>query len=130
MSRLGLRCRDVRTREAGIQDIHHRVQPRDVELVRRDYYASGGWETFLSYEDPGQDILIGLLRLRRLSGSGKDRQPDIQGVRQPLMPLQNVPTCARRLQCCNAPLLRLRAQLAYVCFAVNDTARKGFRLAA
>ena len=26
-----------------------------------------GWETFLSYEDPLQDILIGLLRLRRLN---------------------------------------------------------------
>lgn len=38
-----------------------------VELVRRDYVASGGWETFLSYEDPEQDILIGLLRLRRCS---------------------------------------------------------------
>lgn len=24
------------------------------------------WETFLSYEDPEQDILIGLLRLRKL----------------------------------------------------------------
>lgn len=29
-----------------------------VELVRRDYVANGGWETFLSYEDPKQDILI------------------------------------------------------------------------
>lgn len=25
MAALGLRCRDVRTREAGIQDIHHKV---------------------------------------------------------------------------------------------------------
>src|SRR4029434_5117588 len=38
-----------------------------VELVRRDYVSSGGWETFRSYEDPEQDILIGLLRLRRCS---------------------------------------------------------------
>ncbi|KAJ3116483.1 hypothetical protein HDU96_009568 [Phlyctochytrium bullatum] len=29
--------------------------------------ANGGWETFLSYEDPKQDILIGLLRLRKCS---------------------------------------------------------------
>lgn len=35
--------------------------------MRRDYYANGGWETFLSYEDPQQDILIGLLRLRKCS---------------------------------------------------------------
>jgi histone acetyltransferase (RNA polymerase elongator complex component) len=26
MAALGLRCRDVRTREAGIQDIHHKVR--------------------------------------------------------------------------------------------------------
>jgi elongator complex protein 3 len=38
-----------------------------VELVRRDYVGNGGWETFLTYEDPKQDILIGLLRLRKAS---------------------------------------------------------------
>jgi elongator complex protein 3 len=65
MKDLGLECRDVRTREAGIQDIHHRVRPDQIELVRRDYVANGGWETFLAYEDPKQDILVGLLRLRQ-----------------------------------------------------------------
>lgn len=40
---------------------------RQAELVRRDYVANSGWETFLSYEDPEQDILIGLLRLRKCS---------------------------------------------------------------
>lgn len=29
--------------------------------------ANGGWETFLAYEDPHQDILVGLLRLRKCS---------------------------------------------------------------
>merc|ERR1711874_720374 len=53
MKDLGSECRDVRTRE--------------VELIRRDYTANGGWETFISYEDPEQDILVGLLRLRKLS---------------------------------------------------------------
>ncbi|KAK4536196.1 hypothetical protein CDCA_CDCA07G2221 [Cyanidium caldarium] len=67
MRELGLPCRDVRTREVGIREIHHAVRPGQVELVRRDYVANGGWETFLSYEDPQQDILVGLLRLRRLS---------------------------------------------------------------
>ena len=50
------------------QDIHGKVSPEEVELVRREYTANGGWETFLSYEDVRQDILIGLLRLRRLPG--------------------------------------------------------------
>lgn len=65
MKDFGTTCRDVRTREVGIQEVHHKVQPDQVELIRRDYYANGGWETFLSYEDPKQDILIGLLRLRK-----------------------------------------------------------------
>ncbi|RHZ76924.1 hypothetical protein Glove_187g19 [Diversispora epigaea] len=65
MKDLGIECRDVRTREVGIQDIHNKVKPEEVELIRRDYVANGGWETFLSYEDPIQDILIGLLRLRK-----------------------------------------------------------------
>lgn len=67
MKDLGTDCRDVRTREVGIQEIHHKVQPYEVELIRRDYVASSGWETFLSYEDPLQDILVGLLRLRKCS---------------------------------------------------------------
>ncbi|ODV64327.1 Elongator subunit ELP3 [Ascoidea rubescens DSM 1968] len=67
MKDFGTNCRDVRTREVGIQEVHHKVQPDQVELIRRDYYANGGWETFISYEDPKQDILIGLLRLRKAS---------------------------------------------------------------
>ncbi|VDP91788.1 unnamed protein product [Echinostoma caproni] len=76
MAELGASCRDVRTREVGIQEIHSRVKPYQVgvdriigmiELIRRDYVANGGWETFLAYEDPYQDILIGLLRLRQCS---------------------------------------------------------------
>ncbi|CAD5228312.1 unnamed protein product [Bursaphelenchus okinawaensis] len=65
MEQLGLKCRDVRTREVGITEIHQKIRPAQVELVRRDYVANGGWETFLSYEDSEQDILIGLLRLRK-----------------------------------------------------------------
>ena len=67
MKDMNVPCRDVRTREVGIKDIHHSVRPDQIELIRRDYYANGGWETFLSYEDPHQDILIGMLRLRKLS---------------------------------------------------------------
>ena len=65
MKDLGLKCRDVRTREVGIQSIHTKVIPDEVELIRRDYCAQDGWETFLAYEDARQDILIGLLRLRK-----------------------------------------------------------------
>ena len=48
-----------------------------VELVRRDYVGNEGWETFLSYEDPQQDILVGLLRLRKLSDD--TFRPELKG---------------------------------------------------
>ncbi len=67
MKDFGTTCRDVRAREVGMQEVHHKVSPDQVELIRRDYTANGGWETFLSYEDPKKDILIGLLRLRKCS---------------------------------------------------------------
>lgn len=63
----GLECRDVRSREVGIHEIKDKVRPTQIELVRRDYTANGGWETFLSYEDPQTDVLVALLRLRKCS---------------------------------------------------------------
>eukprot|EP01094_Clydonella_sp_ATCC50884_P026587 TRINITY_DN734_c0_g1_i1.p1 TRINITY_DN734_c0_g1~~TRINITY_DN734_c0_g1_i1.p1 ORF type:complete len:534 (+),score=126.07 TRINITY_DN734_c0_g1_i1:121-1722(+) len=78
MRDFGTTCRDIRTREVGIQEIHHRVKPDQVELVRRDYTANGGWETFLAYEDPRQDILVGLLRLRKCSP--ESFRPELQGA--------------------------------------------------
>ena len=59
-------CRCVRCREVGIRERRDGVTPENVELVRRTYDASGGKEVFLSYEDVDQDILVGLLRLRKL----------------------------------------------------------------
>ncbi|CDW78801.1 elongator complex protein 3 [Stylonychia lemnae] len=79
MKDLNLPCRDVRTREVGIQEIHNKVTPENVELIRRDYYANGGWETFIAYEDPKQDILIGLLRLRKCSEHGTFK-PELVGA--------------------------------------------------
>jgi elongator complex protein 3 len=90
MKDFGAECRDVRFREVGVCDlsthernaisilfqiheIHHKVRPESVELVRRDYTANGGWETFLAYEDPERDILVGLLRLRKCSEEGTFR---------------------------------------------------------
>ncbi|TNY23654.1 elongator complex protein 3 [Rhodotorula diobovata] len=73
MRDFGLTCRDVRSREVGLHEIHNRVRPDELELIRRDYTANGGWETFLSYEDPERDILVGLLRLRKLTPEGTFR---------------------------------------------------------
>eukprot|EP00792_Barthelona_sp_PAP020_P007200 TRINITY_DN3121_c4_g6_i1.p1 TRINITY_DN3121_c4_g6~~TRINITY_DN3121_c4_g6_i1.p1 ORF type:complete len:549 (+),score=126.44 TRINITY_DN3121_c4_g6_i1:28-1647(+) len=62
------RILDIRAREVGMSKIHRKIQPHQVELVRRDYVGQKGWETFLSYEDPTNDILIGMLRLRYIEG--------------------------------------------------------------
>merc|ERR1712151_850189 len=67
MHDLDLPCKDIRSREVGIKQISENILPQNIELVRRDYVANGGWETFLTYEDPKLDILIGLLRLRKPS---------------------------------------------------------------
>jgi len=83
MKDFGTTCRDVRTREVGITEIKQKIRPDQVELIRRDYYANDGWETFLSYEDPKQDILIGLLRLRKC-GSATFR-PELKGKRTSLV---------------------------------------------
>ncbi|CAN9209316.1 unnamed protein product [Alternaria alternata] len=78
MKDFGTSCRDVRTREVGINEVKHKIRPDQVELVRRDYTANGGWETFLAYEDPKQDILIALLRLRQCSKEHTFR-PELTG---------------------------------------------------
>lgn len=78
MKDLDLPCKDIRTREVGMKQIHEAVNPESVELLRRDYVANGGWETFLSYEDPEKDILIGLLRLRKASSEAF--RPEISQV--------------------------------------------------
>ena len=65
MSDYNMKCRDIRTREVGIKEIHHKILPYNIELIRSDYVANNGCETFLAYEDVEQDILIGLLRLRK-----------------------------------------------------------------
>ncbi|KAN0066010.1 Elongator subunit [Thecaphora frezii] len=73
MRDFGVSCRDVRYREVGLHEIHTKVRPSEVEFIRRDYAANGGWESFLAYEDPERDILIALLRLRKCSASGTYR---------------------------------------------------------
>ncbi|KAI9767061.1 MAG: Elongator subunit [Candelina submexicana] len=84
MKDFGTTCRDVRTREVGINEVKNKIRPSQVELVRRDYCANGGWETFLAYEDPKQDILIALLRLRKCSSTHTFR-PELTGCQTSLV---------------------------------------------
>ncbi|MCF2143553.1 MAG: tRNA uridine(34) 5-carboxymethylaminomethyl modification radical SAM/GNAT enzyme Elp3 [Candidatus Heimdallarchaeota archaeon] len=64
----GKNCRCIRCREVGHKQ-QKGLTPRekDIELVKREYDASGGKEIFLSFEDTSQDILFGFLRLRHPS---------------------------------------------------------------
>jgi hypothetical protein len=62
----------------------------------------GGWETFLSYEDAEQDVLVGLLRLRKCSEEGTFRKELVNGpegmgasmVRELVSP-RSIPRCFR-----------------------------------
>jgi len=58
MKDMNLPCRDVRTREVGMKEVHLKIKPDQIELIRRDYTANEGWETFISYEDPTQVIIF------------------------------------------------------------------------
>jgi elongator complex protein 3 len=62
----GDRCRCIRCREVGHVKRTHGLDPREesIELVERDYEASGGHEYFLSFEDTENDIILGFTRLR------------------------------------------------------------------
>ncbi|PSH01384.1 MAG: tRNA uridine(34) 5-carboxymethylaminomethyl modification radical SAM/GNAT enzyme Elp3 [Nanohaloarchaea archaeon SW_10_44_10] len=62
----GERCRCIRCREVGHVKRTHDLEPekKNIELVERDYEASGGQEYFLSFEDTENDIILGFTRLR------------------------------------------------------------------
>jgi elongator complex protein 3 len=59
-------CKCIRCREVGFADPSSLEKP--LKLVRRDYEASGGTETFLSYESEDEKVIFALLRLRKPSG--------------------------------------------------------------
>ena len=65
----GISCRCIRCREVGIKMLKRKIKVDydSVELVRRNYDASGGKETFLSFEDKTNDALMGFIRLRKFS---------------------------------------------------------------
>ncbi|MEA1965902.1 MAG: tRNA uridine(34) 5-carboxymethylaminomethyl modification radical SAM/GNAT enzyme Elp3 [Euryarchaeota archaeon] len=56
-------CRCIRCREVGHASLHG-MAPDKIELLIETYSACGGTEHFISFEDRGNGILIGFLRLR------------------------------------------------------------------
>ena len=69
LERSGMGCRCIRCREIGHSPSYSDRIPseEEVSLKRTDYEASGGMETFLSYETHDGVGLVGFLRLRRPS---------------------------------------------------------------
>jgi len=60
----GIKCHCIRCREVGHRWNELGGLPNKVELQKLEYFASGGKEIFLSFENADQDILLGFLRLR------------------------------------------------------------------
>jgi len=77
MEVLGLKDRTMRYREIG----HYQMRTGEsvsidrLQLLRHDYEASDGIETFLSFEEPSADVICGFLRLRKPSQDA--RRPEI-----------------------------------------------------
>jgi elongator complex protein 3 len=69
MKAKGQRNPTIRFREIGHFQMRSEedINPDSIQLVRHDYEASDGTEVFLSFEDPGLDVLFGFLRLRNPS---------------------------------------------------------------
>jgi elongator complex protein 3 len=75
LKELGLKCRCIRCREAGLQN-RMMLHDREICMNRIDYIASGGREVFLSFESKDRLSLLGFLRLR---DPASPHRPEIKG---------------------------------------------------
>ena len=73
LAKLGLSCRCIRCREAGLSD--KKAAENDLKLDRVDYDSSDGKEVFLSFEDKKESI-YGFLRLRKPSSNAHREEID------------------------------------------------------
>ncbi len=73
MEKKKISCREIRCREVGRGE---KISWENVELVRKDYSASGGKEIFLSFEDVEKGRLVGFLRLRM---PGRTHRKELSG---------------------------------------------------
>jgi elongator complex protein 3 len=63
----GLKCKCIRCREIGLQMCKSFLREEDIVLSRLDYFASNGQEVFLTFESKDKSVILGFLRLRRIS---------------------------------------------------------------
>ncbi|HYS99836.1 MAG TPA: tRNA uridine(34) 5-carboxymethylaminomethyl modification radical SAM/GNAT enzyme Elp3 [Thermoplasmata archaeon] len=83
---LGGRCRCIRCREIGFRGIPPR--PEAVTLLQEEYESSGGTEIFMSFEDPGREVLVAYARLRIDAAGATVRELKVFG---PLVPIREEP---------------------------------------
>jgi len=67
LKKKGKKCNCIRCREVGHKYLKEGRRPKRVEYLIEEYKAGKGKEYFISAEDPEEEILIGYLRLRRVS---------------------------------------------------------------
>jgi elongator complex protein 3 len=67
MHKMGLRCKCIRCREAGLQRRY--LSNQEIKMNRIDYLASNGLEVFLSFESVDKLTILGFLRLRKVMDS-------------------------------------------------------------
>ena len=76
------KCQCIRCREIGHNlnksNTPHKVEIDEFKLFQEKYLATGGEEIFLSYEDKGQELLAGFLRLRLPSEKAHRKEIDRQ----------------------------------------------------
>jgi elongator complex protein 3 len=75
LNELGVKCKCIRCREAGLQKLKNFDQ-QEIVLNRIDYFASGGKEVFLSMESKDKSLLFGFLRLRNIPFSHRKELHD------------------------------------------------------
>jgi len=78
--RLGLPpCACIRCREVARQGEGARIDAANAKLVRHDYEASGGHESFVSFEDAATGAVLAFIRVRRVSPTAHRAECDVPG---------------------------------------------------
>jgi elongator complex protein 3 len=113
MKELGVSCRCIRCREYGHRQ-RDGLKIGDPQLHRLDYQASGGQETFLSFEDD-RETLFGLLRLRVKKGQDFALVREVH-VFGPEVPMRGEPLTAVQHKGLGRGLLKEAEQIAKVEF--------------
>ena len=77
LDKQGLKCKCIRCREIGLNDIGKEFSQEEIELHKTEYLSSEGKEIFLSYESKDKKVIFGFLRLRIMPNSQRNELKDL-----------------------------------------------------